>query len=127
MSDFAKKLKAACDANDAEGLLSFEVDAWGDPAIPAKGNEKAVPAKPFIVYHKPRTLRHAEIVNARSDGDSNAAIVWSIILEALDKEGKPLFDIGDKEFLMTKQHPQVLIHISSELCTYKGVDALKKP
>jgi hypothetical protein len=112
MSDLADFLSAQ---SKAQPMRNFEVPEWKDKD-----------GKPVVIYHKQRSLLDAKKVARQSKGDDQAALVYTIINEALDKDGKPLFDVGDKAWLMGEVDPNIILGISMKICERKDDAELKK-
>jgi hypothetical protein len=64
-------------------------------------------AHPFAVESK--------IIELQQAGKTVEALVESIIMKALDPEGKPLFNKFDKNTLMNEVDPSVLMRVASVL------------
>ena len=81
--------------------ISIVVKEWGD----------------IEIYFKPATnfLQESKIVELQSQGKTVDALIMSLILRALDKEGKPLFTQGDKQELMREVDPNVILRIVTEM------------
>ena len=82
----------------AQGLQGpIIVKEWGDTEI----------------YFKPATnfFQESKIVELQSQGKTVDALIMSLILRALDKEGKPLFTQGDKQELMREVDPNIILRI----------------
>jgi hypothetical protein len=69
------------------------------------------------VYYKPATnfFQESKIVELQSQGKTVDALIMSLILRALDKEGKPLFTQGDRQELMREVDPNVILRIVTEM------------
>jgi len=94
----------------------------------AKGHFKSVLAQglqgPIIVsewdlkvYFKPATTfqQESRIVELTSQGKQVEALVESMIMRALDIDGKPLFNKADKTELMREVDPNVIMKIITEM------------
>jgi hypothetical protein len=57
----------------------------------------------------------SKIIQLQQQGKTVEALVESIILKALDPDGKPMFTKFDKNTLMHEVDPQVLIRVATEL------------
>ena len=57
----------------------------------------------------------SKIIQLQQDGKTVEALVESLILKALDPEGKPMFTKFDKNALMNEADPNVLLRVCSEL------------
>ncbi len=69
------------------------------------------------IYYKPSYSFAAEgkIIELQQQGKTVEALVESILVKALDPEGKPLFSKFDRNTLMHEVDPTVLIRIATEL------------
>jgi hypothetical protein len=76
-----------------------------------------VPEWKSDIYFKPAYSFAVEskIIQLQQQGKTVEALVESIILKALDPEGKPMFTKFDKNTLMHEVDPQVLIRVATEL------------
>tara|TARA_R110000803_G_scaffold32757_2_gene71990 strand:+ start:2397 stop:2738 length:342 start_codon:yes stop_codon:yes gene_type:complete len=84
----------------AGGLNKITVPEWKTDVF-YKG------AYPFAVESK--------IIALQQKGQTVEALVESLILKALDPEGKPLFAKFDKNTLMNEADPAVLLRVCAEL------------
>lgn len=76
-------------------------------------------AHPFAVESK--------IIELQQAGKTVEALVESVILKALDPEGKPLFNKFDKVTLMNEADPAVLMRIAAVLnATTSDYEAVEK-
>lgn len=57
----------------------------------------------------------SKIINLQQQGKTVDALVESIILKALDPDGKPMFNNSDKNILMFEADPSVLLRVATEL------------
>jgi hypothetical protein len=89
---FAEKL--------AGGLKKISVPEW-------KTDIYYKAAYPFAVETK--------IIQLQAHGNTVEALVESLLLKALDPEGKPIFHKADKVTLMNEADPTVLLRVCSEL------------
>ena len=69
------------------------------------------------IYYKSAYSFAAEqkIIDLQQQGKTVEALVESVIVKALDPEGKPMFTKFDKNALMHDVDPQVLIRVATEL------------
>lgn len=69
------------------------------------------------IYFKPAYSFAVEskIIELQQQGKTVEALVESIILKALDPDGKPLFTKFDKNTLMHEVDPAILIRVATEL------------
>ena len=86
-------------------LLHLDVPEWGE-----KG-------KPFKIYFKPLINFKAQekIFKLVSDGKSSEALCMTLIIRALDKAGKPLFQDGHMASLMFETDPDVVSGIVTKM------------
>jgi hypothetical protein len=57
----------------------------------------------------------SKIINLQQQGKTVEALVESILLKALDPDGKPLFQNSDRNMLMYEADPTVLLRVATEL------------
>ncbi len=57
----------------------------------------------------------SKIINLQQQGKTVDALVESIVLKALDPDGKPMFNNSDKNMLMFEADPSVLLRVATEL------------
>lgn len=57
----------------------------------------------------------SKIIALQQQGKTVEALVESLIVKALDPEGKPLFSKFDKNALMNEADPEVLLRVAGEL------------
>lgn len=69
------------------------------------------------IYYKSTYAFAAEqkIIDLQQQGKTVEALVESVLVKALDPEGKPMFNKFDKNVLMNEVDPSVLIRIATEL------------
>lgn len=82
------------------GLQKITVPEW-------KTDIYFKPAYPFAVEQK--------IIQLQQEGKSVEALVETVILKALDPDGKPLFSKFDKNTLMNETDPNVIISICTQI------------
>lgn len=98
------------------GVQSMEVPEWKD------GDDK-----PVTLYWNPITLLEKDRLLKKSQSLNDVAILADVlIMKALDKDGKKVFKLSDKETLMHKADPDVLTRIASKMVQAPSVDELKK-
>ena len=72
----------------------------------------------------------SKIIELQQQGKTVEALVTSIILKALDPEGKPMFTKFDKNTLMNEVDPQVLIRVATALnnaiAQYESIEQVAK-
>jgi len=76
-----------------------------------------VPEWDLKVYFKPATTfqQESRIVELTQQGKQVEALVESMIMRALDADGKPLFNKADKTELMREVDPNVIMKIITEM------------
>ena len=86
-------------------LLSLDVPEWSESG------------KPFKIYFKPLINFKAQekIFKLASDGKSSEALCMTLVIRALDKEGKPLFQEGHMASLMHEVDPDVVSGIVTKM------------
>ena len=86
-------------------LLSLDVPEWSESG------------KPFKIYFKPLINFKAQekIFKLVSDGKSSEALCMTLVIRALDKEGKPLFQEGHMASLMHEVDPDVVSGIVTKM------------
>jgi hypothetical protein len=57
----------------------------------------------------------SKIISLQQQNKTVEALVESIILKALDPDGKPLFTTGDRNMLMYEADPSVLLRVAGNL------------
>lgn len=69
------------------------------------------------VYYRPITTlkQEAKIVELSTQGKSVEALVETIIMKALDADGKPIFKSLDKVTLMNEADPKVVLDLARVL------------
>lgn len=71
-----------------------------------------------IYYRSIASMRtESKIMALTQQGKSDEALVETIILKALDKDGERLFSIGDRSALLNEVDPQIIIRIATALNT----------
>jgi hypothetical protein len=76
-----------------------------------------VPEWDLKIYYKPATTfaQEAKIVELTSQGKQVEALVESLIMRALDVDGKALFTRSDKTELMREVDPNIIMRIVTEM------------
>jgi len=100
MSDVMNNIKGHFKEKLSGGLQKISVPEWKTDVY-YKG------AYPFAVESK--------IIALQQKGQTVEALVESLILKALDPEGKPMFNKFDKNTLMNEADPAVLMRIAAIL------------
>jgi len=100
------------------GELQFvEVPEWGEPD------------KPLKIYYKPAInfLAQGKILALFKQDKDSEAIVMSLIIKALDADGKNIFNESDMQSMLREVHPDVVNRILSEMSiNIDDAEALKK-
>jgi hypothetical protein len=65
------------------------------------------------LYSKSLSLEDKAKWLKRSDGDTTDYLVYAVIFGVTDKDGEPVFDIGDKQKLRQKVDPEILSKITN--------------
>lgn len=95
---------------EAIGLQWKDVPEWGE-----KDAEGTLVA-PARVYWRPMTLAEKNKGDqARTRDGRVAALAEMLIMKAIDAEGKALFTLDDKYFLMHKVHPDLIADLVIEM------------
>jgi hypothetical protein len=68
-----------------------------------------------IIYSTPFTLSEQKRLQKLAKSDDVEFLVRVIILKAMDKNGKKLFDLSDKPTLMNRVRPESLIRVAQLL------------
>lgn len=76
-----------------------------------------VPEWDVDVYYKPSAnfTQQAQVIELHQAGKSVEALVMTLILRALDADGKPLFNKANKAELMRSVDPDVIVRIVDEI------------
>ena len=101
---------------DNIGVQSMEVAEWKDEN-----------GKPVILYWNPITLLEKNRLLKKSDTLNDIAILADVIvMKALDKDGKKVFKLEDKQTLMNSADPNILQRIAQKMVEVPSIDELKK-
>ena len=101
---------------DNIGVQSMEVSEWKDEN-----------AKPVILYWNPITLLEKNRLLKKSDTLNDIAILADVlVMKALDKDGKKVFKLEDKQTLMNSADPNILQRIAQKMVEVPSIDELKK-
>jgi hypothetical protein len=83
--------------------------------------------KPVILYWNPITLLEKNRLLKKSDNLNDIAILADVlVMKALDKDGKKIFKLEDKQTLMEKADPNILQRIAQKMVLVPSIDDLKK-
>ena len=84
----------------ASKLYKYHVEEWGCD----------------IYYRSTSSMRtESKIMALTQQGKSADALVESIILKALDKDGERVFNEGDRASMLNEMDPKVIIKVASQL------------
>jgi hypothetical protein len=98
------------------GVQSMEVSEWKDEN-----------GKPVTLYWNPITLLEKNRLLKKSDNLNDIAILADVlVMKALDKDGKKIFKLEDKQTLMEKADPNILQRIAQKMVLVPSIDDLKK-
>tara|TARA_Y100001972_G_scaffold119119_1_gene160004 strand:- start:592 stop:933 length:342 start_codon:yes stop_codon:yes gene_type:complete len=98
------------------GVQSMEVAEWKDEN-----------GKPVILYWNPITLLEKNRLLKKSDNLNDIAILADVlVMKALDKDGKKVFKLEDKQTLMENADPNILQRIAQKMVLVPTIDDLKK-
>jgi len=98
------------------GVQSMEVLEWKDEN-----------GKPVILYWNPITLLEKNRLLKKSDNLNDIAILADVlVMKALDKDGKKVFKLEDKQTLMENADPNILQRIAQKMVLVPTIDDLKK-
>jgi len=84
-----------------------------------------VPEWDTIIYSTPFTMGEKKSLWKFAKDDDFEFMVRTLILKALDKDGKKLFDISDKIDLMNKVSPDVITRIVGEISVSQTVEDME--
>ena len=98
------------------GVQSIEVPEWKDED-----------GKASVIYWNPINLFEKNKLFKKSENLSDVSILADIIvMKALDKDGKKVFKLEDKQTLMEKADPNILQRIAQKMVLVPSIDDLKK-
>ena len=101
---------------DNIGVQSMEVFEWKDEN-----------GKPVTLYWNPITLLEKNRLLKKSDTLNDIAILADVlVMKALDKDGKKVFKLEDKQTLMNSADPNILQRIAQKMVEVPSIDELKK-
>ena len=101
---------------DNIGVQSMEVSEWKDEN-----------GKPVTLYWNPITLLEKNRLLKKSDTLNDIAILADVlVMKALDKDGKKVFKLEDKQTLMNSADPNILQRIAQKMVEVPSIDELKK-
>ncbi len=89
---------------NAEGMVEIEVPEWG-PA-----------GQPLIIYSKPFNIYEQNKINKKmKSGNEIDSLVYTLILKALDKDGKAIFKEASATKLRLEADPTVISGIIARM------------
>jgi len=88
---------------DSQEVKILDVVEWGDESGPLK------------IYVKPLTLAESKRLYKMASNSDLEVMVNAIILKALDKDGKQLFTIADKQDFMHKADVGVISTVAADI------------
>ena len=101
---------------DNIGVQSMEVSEWKDES-----------GKAVTLYWNPITLLEKNRLLKKSDTLNDIAILADVlVMKALDKDGKKVFKLEDKQTLMNSADPNILQRIAQKMVEVPSIDELKK-
>ena len=59
--------------------------------------------------------QEARVIELTQEGKTTEALVMQLIMKALDADGKPLFDLGDRLSLMNNVDPAVILRVVTSM------------
>jgi GTP cyclohydrolase II len=79
--------------------------------------EISVPEWNTTIYYKPQTTfaQQSKVIKLHSEGKLAEALVETLMYRALDKDGKNMFNFGDKDVLMREVDPNIIIKICTAM------------
>lgn len=95
-------------------IKKISVPEWGEDG------------QPLLIYSKPLTLQETSKLYRLAKDDDMAMLAYVLIYKALDENGDKIFDLGDKNTLLTTVDRNVLIRVSNEIMSEKPVEEIKK-
>lgn len=84
-----------------------------------------VPEWDTVIYTTPFTMGEKKSLWKYAKGDDFEFMVRTLILKALDKDGKKLFDISNKIELMNNVSPDVITRVVSEISISQSVEDME--
>jgi len=84
-----------------------------------------VPEWDTIIYSTPFTMGEKKTLWKFAKDDDFEFMVRTLILKALDKDGKKLFDISNKLELMNNASPDVITRIVGEISVSQTIDDME--
>jgi hypothetical protein len=83
-----------------------------------------VPEWDVIIYSTPFTMGEKKSLWKFAKGDDFEFMVRTLVLKALDSDGKKMFDISDKITLMNSVSPDVITRVVGEISATPTIDEM---
>ncbi|HZQ01416.1 MAG TPA: hypothetical protein VFB13_17860 [Reyranella sp.] len=100
---------------DARGLGKVEVPEW------------AVAGQPTVIYFRPMTISEQfEISSYRSEDGPKYGMVRTIVLKALDSDGKRLFTVEHERVFLEQVSSDVVMRVATAIAKGVPVGEAKK-
>jgi hypothetical protein len=96
-------------SNGAE-LLAKAKTHWREKLV-APMESVAVPEWDTVIFFKPTTLAQRNTIFRYVNDGSLESLVQTLIIRALDEDGKRLFSNSDKKDLMEKVDPDIIVNV----------------
>jgi len=106
MSNILEKAKGHFKDRLSAGMGSVEVPEWGGDTI----------------HFRPLNLRERDRIHKFATKDSLEALVETLIVRALDADGKPLFKNVHRTELMREVDPEVIARVCEEMNRAERLD-----
>jgi len=81
-----------------------------------------VPEWDFTIYFRPLNLRERDRIHKFAIKDSLEALVETLIVRALDADGKPLFKSVHRTELMREVDPEIIARVCEEMNRTERLD-----
>jgi len=95
-------------------ILAKAKTHWRDKLV-APMESVVVPEWDTTIYFKPTTLAQRNTIFRYVNDGSLESLVQTLIIRALDEDGKRLFSNADKKDLMEKVDPDVIVNVVSAM------------
>lgn len=116
MSALGDRLKEQRQKAREGALHHIDVPAWGEEVEePVEGGaigETRTVLKPLRIYFRPYTLAEEKKIRNHAKGDVEKQNAYAVIFKALDENGKPLFDVGDLDWMIDTERSDVITDIT---------------
>jgi len=110
------QIKGAVEA--ASDLRPIEVAAWGFDDD-----------HPLVLYARPMTVALLKKIDKYANakrGNQVETLVYTVIFAALNEQGEPIFDLGDKSWLLNEAGSDVLADVVLRInspASYEAIEA----